>query len=265
MSYFLGLQISQCSRGIYVTQTNYIVEVLNKFSMNSCKSIRTLLVTKEKLSIDKSSKLEEPSMFRSLIGSLLYICALRPELMFASSIEVVGLSDSDWSGCIDDSRKLVNLARIAPSISIDTEMECGRKENLGSQTLQRIAEQLQCYKTPSLIEELENITGHSMGSNFGTMDHVEGENGLFTHANWRNRRAAVLICLFEGKQGELRVILTKRSMKLSSHPGDVALPGGKMEEGDDDDSATALREAMEEIGLDSHLVQVVANLAHIRK
>lgn len=37
--------------------------------------------------------------------------------------------------------------------------------------------------------------------------------------NWRERRAAVLICLFEGQEGELRVILTKRSMKLSSYPG----------------------------------------------
>lgn len=46
----------------------------------------------------------------------------------------------------------------------------------------------------------------------------------------------------------------------SKEIGDVALPGGKMEEGDDDDSATALREAMEEIGLDSYLVQVVAKL-----
>jgi 8-oxo-dGTP pyrophosphatase MutT (NUDIX family) len=42
--------------------------------------------------------------------------------------------------------------------------------------------------------------------------------------------------------------------------GDVALPGGKMEEGDVDDSATALREAMEEIGLEPNLVQVVATL-----
>lgn len=42
--------------------------------------------------------------------------------------------------------------------------------------------------------------------------------------------------------------------------GDVALPGGKMDEGDVDDSATALREAMEEIGLDPGLVRVVANL-----
>ncbi|KAI3472821.1 hypothetical protein Pfo_029950 [Paulownia fortunei] len=76
----------------------------------------------------------------------------------------------------------------------------------------------------------------------------------------RKKRAAVLICIFSGQDGELRVILTRRSMKLSSHPGDVALPGGKMDEGDADDSATALREAMEEIGLDPSLVRVVANL-----
>lgn len=76
----------------------------------------------------------------------------------------------------------------------------------------------------------------------------------------RKKRAAVLICIFSGRDGELRVILTRRSMKLSSHPGDVALPGGKMDECDADDSATALREAMEEIGLDPGLVRVVANL-----
>ncbi|KAK4418921.1 Nudix hydrolase 15, mitochondrial [Sesamum alatum] len=76
----------------------------------------------------------------------------------------------------------------------------------------------------------------------------------------RNKRAAVLICIFGGQDGELRVILTRRSMKLSSHPGDVALPGGKMDEDDADDCATALREAREEIGLDPDLVRVVANL-----
>ncbi|XP_051130290.1 nudix hydrolase 15, mitochondrial-like [Andrographis paniculata] len=76
----------------------------------------------------------------------------------------------------------------------------------------------------------------------------------------RENRAAVLICIFCGQDGELRVILNRRSMKLSSHPGDVALPGGKMDEGDADDTATALREAMEEIGLEPSLVRVVANL-----
>jgi 8-oxo-dGTP pyrophosphatase MutT (NUDIX family) len=44
--------------------------------------------------------------------------------------------------------------------------------------------------------------------------------------------------------------------------GEVALPGGKAEEGDADDAATALREAKEEIGLDPSLVTVVASLEH---
>ncbi|KAK4364116.1 hypothetical protein RND71_015474 [Anisodus tanguticus] len=73
-------------------------------------------------------------------------------------------------------------------------------------------------------------------------------------------RAAVLVCLFEDQQGHLRVILTKRASTLSTHSGEVALPGGKVEEGDANDTETALREAEEEIGLDRSLVDVVTVL-----
>ncbi|KAK4485286.1 hypothetical protein RD792_007919 [Penstemon davidsonii] len=74
-------------------------------------------------------------------------------------------------------------------------------------------------------------------------------------------RAAVLICLFEGEnEGDLRVILTKRSSTMSSHSGEVALPGGKREDGDENDAETALREAKEEIGLDPSIVEVVTLL-----
>ncbi|KAG6382913.1 hypothetical protein SASPL_157366 [Salvia splendens] len=73
-------------------------------------------------------------------------------------------------------------------------------------------------------------------------------------------RAAVLICLFQGKEGHLRVILTQRSSTISSHSGEVALPGGKWEEGDDTHAATALREANEEIGLDPSTVEIVSIL-----
>ncbi|KAL0924581.1 hypothetical protein M5K25_005423 [Dendrobium thyrsiflorum] len=74
------------------------------------------------------------------------------------------------------------------------------------------------------------------------------------------KRAAVLICLFEGENGDLRVILTKRASNLSTHSGEVALPGGKAEAGDADDRETATREAKEEIGLDPSLVTIVAIL-----
>ncbi|KAL0321275.1 UNVERIFIED_CONTAM: Nudix hydrolase 15, mitochondrial [Sesamum radiatum] len=73
-------------------------------------------------------------------------------------------------------------------------------------------------------------------------------------------RAAVLICLFEDERGDLRVILTKRSSAMSSHSGEVALPGGKWEESDANDIDTAQREAQEEIGLDPSIVEVVTVL-----
>ncbi|KAL6865225.1 hypothetical protein ACP4OV_016376 [Aristida adscensionis] len=75
-----------------------------------------------------------------------------------------------------------------------------------------------------------------------------------------NFHAAVLVCLFEDPQGGPRVLLTKRAASLSSHSGEVSLPGGKVDEGDADAKETALREAKEEIGLDPALVSVVTVL-----
>ncbi|KAL4585678.1 hypothetical protein LXL04_010302 [Taraxacum kok-saghyz] len=75
----------------------------------------------------------------------------------------------------------------------------------------------------------------------------------------RPNRAAVLICLFE-EDDDIYVILTQRSSKLSSHSGEVSLPGGRTDEEDTDDIRTALREAEEEIGLDPALVDVLTVL-----
>lgn len=69
------------------------------------------------------------------------------------------------------------------------------------------------------------------------------------------RAAAVLVAVRDG-----RVILTKRSSKLRHHPGQIAFPGGKQDAGDPDITATALREAEEEIGLDRRAVEVLGFL-----
>ncbi|GLC33718.1 hypothetical protein PLESTB_000108300 [Pleodorina starrii] len=74
------------------------------------------------------------------------------------------------------------------------------------------------------------------------------------------RAAAVLVGLFEDSSGVVRVLLTQRSAKLKSHRGEVCLPGGKRDEGDADDVATALREAQEELGLDPARVTVLCRL-----
>ena len=82
--------------------------------------------------------------------------------------------------------------------------------------------------------------------------------------SWDNRaypRAAVLVPL-QPHDGELHVLLTVRSKRLSTHPGEVSLPGGKAE-GDERPVDTALREAQEEIGLNATTDNVLALLAPI--
>lgn len=71
--------------------------------------------------------------------------------------------------------------------------------------------------------------------------------------------AAVLIGLVE-RNGEAHVILTKRTERLSSHAGQIAFPGGKIDNDDASPEAAALREAWEEIGLDINEVEVVGRL-----
>ncbi len=73
------------------------------------------------------------------------------------------------------------------------------------------------------------------------------------------RPAAVLIGLLE-RRGQTQVILTKRASHLKHHPGQIAFPGGKQENGDAGPEATALREAQEEIGLAPGNVRVLGRL-----
>ena len=71
--------------------------------------------------------------------------------------------------------------------------------------------------------------------------------------------AAVLIGLVE-RDGEAQVILTKRTENLSNHSGQVAFPGGKIDDDDASPEAAALREAWEEIGLDINEVDILGRL-----
>ncbi|MEH6829944.1 MAG: CoA pyrophosphatase [Sulfitobacter sp.] len=73
------------------------------------------------------------------------------------------------------------------------------------------------------------------------------------------RPAGVLAPIIETDQG-LSLLLTKRSAALKHHPGQIAFPGGKQDDGDADVIAAALREAHEEIGLPPDCVEVLGTL-----
>ena len=75
------------------------------------------------------------------------------------------------------------------------------------------------------------------------------------------RRAAVLVPIFE-EEGEAWVVLTRRSQHLRAHKGEVSFPGGRQDEGETLVEA-ALREAREEIALDTRDVEIVGELDHL--
>lgn len=78
-------------------------------------------------------------------------------------------------------------------------------------------------------------------------------------ANRVLRPCGVLVPLVE-RNGSFSVLLTKRSSALKHHPGQIAFPGGKVEDGDDGSVGAALREAEEEIGLRRSNVDVLGTL-----
>jgi 8-oxo-dGTP pyrophosphatase MutT (NUDIX family) len=84
-----------------------------------------------------------------------------------------------------------------------------------------------------------------------------GDHGA--HPPARPVPAAVLVPLIE-RGAELTVLLTQRTQHLTDHAGQIAFPGGRVEPGDADAVATALRETEEEVGLPGERVRVVGRL-----
>lgn len=144
MHYFLGSEISQEEEVIFISQKKYVQDLLKKFKMYGCKVVATPLVPNEKLRKEDGTKSADASTYRSLIGSLLYLTATRPDIMYATSLlsrfmtspsqvhygsakrllrylqgtvnfgiwykptlvaNLIGYTDSDWTGSVDDMKK----------------------------------------------------------------------------------------------------------------------------------------------------------------
>ena len=83
LSYFLGLQVNQLKNGIFISQIKYVKELLKKFTMEDCKPISTPMTIGCKLSKDDKLPLVDQIMYRSMIGSLLYLIATRLDILQA--------------------------------------------------------------------------------------------------------------------------------------------------------------------------------------
>nr|GEY37958.1 retrovirus-related Pol polyprotein from transposon TNT 1-94 [Tanacetum cinerariifolium] len=82
MSFFLGLQISQNPRGIFMNQIKYALEILKKYGLESSTPVDTPMVKKSKLDKDRQEKLVDPTHFCRMVSSLMYLYASRPDIIF---------------------------------------------------------------------------------------------------------------------------------------------------------------------------------------
>ncbi|GJS13300.1 retrovirus-related pol polyprotein from transposon TNT 1-94 [Tanacetum coccineum] len=76
------LLISQSPRGIFLNQSKYALESLKKYDMESCDPVDTPMVEKSKLDEDTQGKAVDPTHYRGMVGTLMYLTASRPDLTF---------------------------------------------------------------------------------------------------------------------------------------------------------------------------------------
>ena len=83
LKFFLGLQIRQQRNGIFISQEKYLKDVLRKFGMQDCKGVKIPMPTNGHLCTDENGIDFDQKVYRSMIGSLLYLCASRPDIMLS--------------------------------------------------------------------------------------------------------------------------------------------------------------------------------------
>ncbi|KAK2979423.1 hypothetical protein RJ640_016335 [Escallonia rubra] len=141
LTFFLGLQIKQSKEGIFISQSKYTRELLKRFGLDNAKPRGTPISPSVNLVKDENGKDVDNKLFHGMIGSLLYLTASRPDIMFSVCIcarfqacpkeshlsavkrifkylsstlnlglwyprsfllDLVGFSDSDYAGCLVD-------------------------------------------------------------------------------------------------------------------------------------------------------------------
>ncbi len=143
LRYFFDIEVIQSPKGIWLLQRQYALNKLSKYGMTSCKPISIPLEQNVKVSADERDLLEDTTMYRCIVGSLIYMTITRPDLSYAvgvvsqfmqtprkphldvvrhilryikhtlhcgifyeskSQLQIHGYMDADWAGNVSDRR-----------------------------------------------------------------------------------------------------------------------------------------------------------------
>ncbi|RDX81241.1 putative mitochondrial protein, partial [Mucuna pruriens] len=152
LSYYLGLEVKQMNNDIFVSQESYAKKVLEKFKMFDCNPVNTPMEGSLKLSKFDSGEKEDPTLFKSLVGSLRYLTSTRSDIMyvvgvvcrfiksptstymkvakrilrylkgklnfslfysFSNNFKLMGFCDSDFAGDVDNRKNTIDFVTLS--------------------------------------------------------------------------------------------------------------------------------------------------------
>ncbi|RVW26217.1 Retrovirus-related Pol polyprotein from transposon RE1 [Vitis vinifera] len=120
LKYFLGIEVSRSSEGIFLSQRKYALDLLQETGMSGCQPVNTPIEEGMKLCIEPNQVSTDKGRYQRLVGRLMYLTHIRPDLAYALSVNAPGkgilfaknvdhqsievYTDADWAGAVDDRR-----------------------------------------------------------------------------------------------------------------------------------------------------------------
>ncbi|RVW25573.1 Retrovirus-related Pol polyprotein from transposon RE1 [Vitis vinifera] len=115
LKYFIGIEVSRSSEGIFLSQRKYALNLLQETGMSGCQPVNTPIEKGLKLCVEPNQVSTDKGRYQRLVGRLMYLAHTRPDLAYALSVEflfaknvdhqsIEVYTDADWAGAVDDRR-----------------------------------------------------------------------------------------------------------------------------------------------------------------
>ncbi|XP_042505672.1 uncharacterized mitochondrial protein AtMg00810-like [Macadamia integrifolia] len=107
LHFFLGIEVIRHSKGLLLSQSRYISDLLKRSGMTECKAVRTPMAITLPASTSGGAVMADPTQYRSIVGALQYFTLTHPDVAFAVN---QAFSDADWTGSSEEPKSIGGYA-----------------------------------------------------------------------------------------------------------------------------------------------------------